>query len=58
MSENPDLVDYLKTAAFSAAIAVVVGTVAEDIITTGGGIADDWASFVLAYKIVRFAIAL
>lgn len=32
----------------------ISGTIAEDFFTAGG-IADDWASFSLAYRIVRFA---
>jgi hypothetical protein len=58
MSENPDLVNYIKGAAVGAAVGIIVGTIVEDIITLGGGIADDLASFLLAYKIVRFAWAL
>ncbi len=38
--------------------AIIVGTILEDIITAGAGIADDWACFTLAYRIIRFAIKL
>jgi hypothetical protein len=58
MRQHPELVNYLKSAAIGAAVAIVVGTILEDIATLGGGILDDWASFVLAYRIVRFAWAL
>jgi|GEM_PF-1260903 len=58
MRQNPDLVNYIKSAVIGAAVAIVVGTILEDIATLGGGILDDWASFVLAYRIVRFAWAL
>jgi hypothetical protein len=58
MNENPDLVNYLKGAAIGAAIGIIVGTIIEDFATLGGGIADDLASFTLAYKIVRFAWTL
>jgi hypothetical protein len=58
MSENPDLVNYLKGAAIGAAIGIVVGTIIEDFATLGGGILDDLPSFTLAYRIVRFAWAL
>jgi hypothetical protein len=58
MRENPDLVNYLKGAAYTSAVAIVIGTVAEDFLTLGGGILDDWASFALAYRIARFAWAL
>lgn len=58
MRENPDLVNYLKSAAYTSAMAIVVGTLAEDLLTAGGGVLDDWASFALAYRIVRFAWAL
>jgi len=58
MRENPELVNYLKGAAYTSAIAIVVGTIAEDILSGGAGVLDDWASFSLAYRIVRFAWAL
>ena len=35
--------------------AGVLGTILEDFLTLGGGIADDLPSFILAYRIVRFA---
>jgi len=56
--ENPDVVTYIKTAAIGAGVAIIVGTIVEDLLTLGAGILDDWACFVLAYRIVRFAIAL
>ena len=34
-----------------AAVLIVGGTLAEDVITGGGGIADDAASFYLAYRL-------
>jgi hypothetical protein len=52
------LVTYIKTAAIGAGVAIVVGTILEDIITAGAGIADDWACFVLSYRIIRFALTL
>jgi hypothetical protein len=55
MREHPELVIVLKSAAVATAATIVVGTILEDIGTGGTGIADDWASFQLAYKIVRFA---
>lgn len=55
---NRDILLYLKTAAYGAATAIVVGTIIEDILTAGLGVADDWASFVLAYRIVRIASKL
>jgi uncharacterized membrane protein YgcG len=58
MKDHPDLVVYLKTAAIGAAVAIVVGTIIEDIATAGVGLWNDWQSFVLAYKIVRYAWAL
>lgn len=57
MKQNPELLTYIKGAAIGAGVAIVVGTILEDVITAGAGIADDWASFVLAYRIVRFAVA-
>nr|WP_308500996.1 hypothetical protein [uncultured Agathobacter sp.] len=35
-----------------AAVLIVGGTLAEDVITGGGGIADDAASFYLAYRLM------
>ena len=58
MAGHPELVTYIKSAAIGAAVTVVVGTIVEDIFTGGAGILDDWASFTLAYRIVRFAWAL
>lgn len=58
MQQNPDLVNYIKTAAIGAGIAIIVGTIIEDVLTAGAGIADDWACFVTAYRIIRFAIKL
>ena len=55
---NSDLVAYIKGAAVGAGIAIVVGTILEDVITAGAGIADDWACFVIAYRIIRFAVRL
>lgn len=58
LNQNPDLLIYIKNAAIGAGVAIIVGTIIEDIITVGAGIADDWACFVLSYRIIRFAIAL
>jgi hypothetical protein len=58
LRDNGDLVTYIKTAAIGAGVAIVVGTILEDIITAGAGIADDWACFVLSYRIIRFALTL
>ncbi len=58
LQQNPELVNYIKGAAVGAGITIIVGTILEDIITAGGGIADDWACFVLSYRIIRYAIAL
>jgi hypothetical protein len=58
MSENPDLVTYIKSAAIGAGVAIIVGTILEDFLTLGAGILDDWACFVLSYRILRFAAAL
>jgi hypothetical protein len=53
--ENRDILFYLKTSAYGAATAIVVGTIVEDFVTRGLGISDDWASFAMAYRIVRVA---
>jgi hypothetical protein len=55
LKANPDVLYYLKTAAAGAAVSIIVGTLIEDIITAGVGVTDDVPSFLLAYKIVRFA---
>lgn len=58
LQQNPDLVTYIKSAAIGAGVAIIVGTIVEDFLTLGAGIADDWACFVLSYRILRFAVAL
>lgn len=55
LRESRDLVNFTKGAAFTAVVAIIVGTIIEDFLNLGAGIADDWASFWMAYKIVRFA---
>jgi hypothetical protein len=55
LEKNPELTTYIKGGAITAPVAIIVGTIIEDIATLGGGIADDWASFMLAYRIVRVA---
>ena len=50
---NPDLANFIKNAAYSVAFGIIVGTLVEDILTLGAGIADDWPSFYMAYRIVR-----
>ncbi|MFM2339048.1 MAG: hypothetical protein RL115_2241 [Bacteroidota bacterium] len=56
--ENPEVVNFIKGAAIGAGAAIIIATIVEDIVTLGAGIADDWASFVLAQRIIRFAMAL
>jgi hypothetical protein len=58
LREHPELVTFLKGAAYTAAVTIVIGTIIEDIGTFGVGVSDDVASFALAWKIVRFARAL
>lgn len=58
LDENPDLKSYLKTAAFTAAVGIIVGTIVEDFFTAGAGVADDWASFLVAKRIIEFAYKL
>jgi hypothetical protein len=55
LRENPDVAIFLKAAAYGAAVGIVVATIVEDIVTLGAGIADDWASFAIAYRLVRVA---
>lgn len=55
---NPDVTQYIKGAAYGAAAAVIIGTIAEDLMTFTTGIWNDWASFVAAYRLVQIAIAL
>ena len=51
LAEHPEIKYYL----IGAAVIVVVGTIIEDIITLGGGILDDPASFAVAWALVRVA---
>lgn len=55
MKEHPELAAFIKGAAVGAAVSIVVGTIVEDFSTIGAGILDDFTSFQLAYRIVRFA---
>jgi hypothetical protein len=58
LQEYPEVIKYIKAAAVGAAVTIVIGTIIEDIITLGAGVADDWASFLMAYKLVRIACLL
>jgi len=51
LHQNPFIVTYLKTAAG----AVVIATIIEDVITAGAGIYDDWVCFSLAHKLWSIA---
>jgi len=55
---NPEVVTYIKGAAIGVAITLIAGTIIEDVLTAGAGVADDWQSFLLAYKLSKFALAL
>lgn len=57
-SANAQLKDALKTAVKGAGIAVVVGTIVEDVLSGGLGLMDDIVHFTMAYRAIRFAIAL
>jgi hypothetical protein len=56
--ENPEVVNFIKGAAIGVGATILIATIVEDVATLGVGIADDWASFVLAQRIIRFAMAL
>lgn len=51
LRQNPAILPYLK----GAAAAVVIGTIVEDIVTEGIGVADDWQSFVIARTLWRIS---
>ncbi|MEZ4911185.1 MAG: hypothetical protein R2774_10030 [Saprospiraceae bacterium] len=55
LRENPDIATAIKTAAVTAGVVIIVGTIIEDVLTAGAGIADDWASFMVAYRLVKIA---
>jgi hypothetical protein len=42
-----------KTMVVGAAVAIIVGTIVEDFLTAGVGVADDVQSVLLAYKLIR-----
>lgn len=46
---NPRIVPYLK----GAAAVIIIGTIIEDIVTEGVGVADDWQSFLVARTLWR-----
>lgn len=56
--DNADVLVYIKGAAIAAGVAIIVGTIIEDFLTAGAGILDDWQCFVLAYRIIRYAVKL
>ena len=58
LNQHPELLTFIKTVAIGAGVAIIIGTILEDIVTGGAGILDDWASFMLAKRIIRFALAL
>lgn len=58
LQQHPEVVTFIKAMAVGAGVAIIVGTLVEDVITAGAGILDDWASFQLAYRIIRFGLAL
>jgi ferredoxin len=58
LKHNPDIVVYIQSALIGAAVVVVVGTLIEDILSGGFGILDDWLHFMMAYRLVRFAMLL
>jgi hypothetical protein len=51
LAEHPEIKYFL----IGAAVIIVVATLIEDILTLGGGIADDPASFAIAWVLVRVA---
>lgn len=55
LQQNPEVITYLKAVAVGTAAVIIVGTIVEDVVTLGAGIADDFASFALAYRLVRIA---
>jgi len=58
LQQHPELLTYIKAVAIGAGVAIIVATLLEDILTGGLGIADDWASFMLAKRIIKYALAL
>lgn len=58
LQENPNVVFYLQAALGVTAAVICVATVLEDIATLGAGLADDPASFALAYQLVKIAQSL
>lgn len=54
LQENPEVKNWI----IGAAVGIMVGTLVEDVLTGGIGIADDWASFVIARNMIRIAVKL
>ncbi len=55
LQKNPEVVDYIKFAAVGAGVSIIVGTIVEDFLTAGVGVADDVQCFLLGYKLIRIA---
>jgi len=47
-----------KTMVVGAGVSIIVGTIVEDFLTAGVGVADDVQCFLLGYKLIRIAWAL
>jgi hypothetical protein len=56
--ENLELLSFIKTASVTAGVAILVGTIVEDILSGGTGIVDDWSTFSLAFRLIRFGTKL
>ena len=56
--ENLELLSFIKTASVTAGVAILVGTIVEDILSGGTGVVDDWSTFSLAFRLIRFGTKL
>jgi hypothetical protein len=54
LRENPEVKNWIM----GAAAGLIVATLVEDVVTGGVGIADDWASFLIARNMWRVAAAI
>ncbi len=53
LRENEDIKKVIAAALVGTAITIVIGTIVEDFVTLGVGLADDIPTFYIAYRLVR-----
>lgn len=58
LRNNPDIAIIIKNSLLQAAAGIIVGTIIEDVLTSGAGLIDDIICFRISYTLVRVATKL